>query len=453
MFENTAFRPPQPRTVIGLGGLAGSLCYLMTREHHPRCDTVMRLFRLIVTLAVLLVPDLSYAAAPSAGLSVQVVPAGPLSVSISCGSYCAVPRGAASGTTVGTVTASAPGGFTGTLAFATSGDVCTANNGGSNSGFVLSGSGATRTLQTGSASSGSVCILAQQNGAKGLMVTVGHGTDGDPNEPPGCNLGAHPLIRGRPIVNTKTMLADDGCILRGEINTGSGAFTLSDFQYAVNSLHLNLVEDPGSANGWAQNPASEDAGTDTGVSLANQTGVYLLIPEYNWYGSQISCPDWTNVDGYLKHLASRYGSNTNVIVTVQNEPNYQPCSPPAPTYSTQQIADMESTIWHDVRAIAPNMPIWMWQWSRPDGLPSANDPKSLQSLSTATLGPPDPTVFDGHAYSAWAPFASQAASEGVPIVSSEGAGPYGEPIATLDSAGTAWVTANPPSPPVSWPQD
>jgi|SRR5215469_5537018 len=32
MFENTAFRPPQPSTVIGLGVLAGSLCYLMSGD-------------------------------------------------------------------------------------------------------------------------------------------------------------------------------------------------------------------------------------------------------------------------------------------------------------------------------------------------------------------------------------------------------------------------------------
>ena len=32
MFENTAFRPPQPSTVIGLGVLAGALCYLMSGD-------------------------------------------------------------------------------------------------------------------------------------------------------------------------------------------------------------------------------------------------------------------------------------------------------------------------------------------------------------------------------------------------------------------------------------
>ena len=32
MFDNTAFRPPQPSTVIGLGVLAGLVCYLVSGD-------------------------------------------------------------------------------------------------------------------------------------------------------------------------------------------------------------------------------------------------------------------------------------------------------------------------------------------------------------------------------------------------------------------------------------
>jgi hypothetical protein len=302
-----------------------------------------------------------------------------------------------------------------------------------------------------------------------------------PAATPTCQLGNHGLVRGRPVFSSSTLLAEDGCLMRGAIDNAGSCTAPSDLPWYQNSVtngHFNIIAvgagmQPVYSNGGtcpAKTLADVDAYNDQVLARVSQTGQYWLITFYNRFvippWGFTDCPDWDDAVSYWTHTAARYANNTNVFYAIMNEPDYQSTcpsghTPPLPL-TTAQIGANEQQIYNIIRSAAPNTPILTWSVSN-IGI-TYFDPAYLNGFSPGIVyGSAGMGVFDFHNYhcctSDWTTFLGNAQNEHVPLFSTEGPSDNTS-LTELDTNNISWVlnqalpeSGPPPGVTVFWPDD
>lgn len=169
-----------------------------------------------------------------------------------------------------------------------------------------------------------------------------------------CVYGKHGLVRGRPHIAGGTLLAEDGCILRGF----HGSYNIDNIRNTtwVNQLtsiaHMNTMRIY--ANAGTDSIANIEAGFDAWLDVANQTGIYLIFQDScDQGGAQSPCPESEPPD-FWTQISSRYANKTNVIYEIMNEPDVS-------IDPFQQISgSMELNAYNAIRQNAPDTMVIVW---------------------------------------------------------------------------------------------
>jgi hypothetical protein len=207
-------------------------------------------------------------------------------------------------------------------------------------------------------------------------------------EPPGCNLGAHGPIRGRPFIAHGTVVADDGCLLNmtyPNVYTGpcGGQISVIDDAGVIdmrdnghwNTVHLGIWQgDLVTAGGWGQtagvDPLNVGVGNsctygiwgsgtgfdvraylDNAVAVTQRQGMYLHLTTACQNGF------WNEVSTLMGQLATRYANDTNVFLAPASEP--EGCRQ---SYAT--VGSQEQTIVNNViRPVAPNTMVGLYNFA------------------------------------------------------------------------------------------
>jgi hypothetical protein len=281
--------------------------------------------------------------------------------------------------------------------------------------------------------------------------------------PASCALGNHGSVRGWAHVANGTLLADDGCLLRGSYPNNNPA-QLSTYQDYRDNGHYNYVRVSAYLGSWyearsgARSIQDNEHDLDQIIAFALQTGLYVMIDFHNAVPPQ-GCPVWGDDYAFWTAVAPRYANYTNVIYQIQNEPDY--CS--AKNY--QDIAQHEDALYRLIRSYAPNTPIAAWTFLNPVWVNSGGN-NILTVLSKAPGIDYSNAVVDFHPYAASADqisyFVNTARGSGYPVMSSEYGHCYGQDwnmvLSTLESLGVSWSCGDGypdinPAAVITWPQD
>jgi hypothetical protein len=288
-----------------------------------------------------------------------------------------------------------------------------------------------------------------------------------------CQLGNHGAVRGWAHVAAGTMVADDGCLLQISYPSAApfdSAGTLSEWQDVANNGHYNTVrysvylgcwyDDSCGGAGGGQTIQSIETQLDDAVSLAQQTGMYVLVDNHTTLpdntGNNWGCPDWNADVTFWTAIAPRYANKANVIYQIQNEPDW--CGHENYT----DIAQHEDSLYQLIRSYAPRTPIFAWSFLNPNWVFGA----SGGLLGTLALAPhidySNATV-DFHDYSGGdTTFISTARGAGDPVTMSEygpcAGGAWNAVLSTMQSQGVSWNCGdgypdNNPGFVVTWPKD
>lgn len=203
-----------------------------------------------------------------------------------------------------------------------------------------------------------------------------------------CTPGNHGLVRDRPHVANGTLVADNGCPLRG-VHTHTIPQTyfsqwygsLSWWQNLHDIGHFNLVAVGGYLGEWnnskdpgqLQTVEGEEAVLDQIVSLAGQSGMYVNIVFYDFNGSDY----WSSANKFWSAIAPRYADNTNVTYEIVNEPELYDSADGGNRFlwvmrkirqklfseRANDIAGQMQSLYNLIRSKAPNTPIIAWSFS------------------------------------------------------------------------------------------
>jgi hypothetical protein len=193
---------------------------------------------------------------------------------------------------------------------------------------------------------------------------------------------AIPKLRGRPHIANGTLVADNGAILRGvhmHPDPGAGGLfsqwydSLSWWQNLHDIGHFNVVR--AGARDDVVSIANIESAYDTMVSLAAQTGIYVIVGSAYGAGSKTNCPSLARLQSFWSAIAPRYANNTNVIYEIFNESDF--------CFSESALSNMETTLYNQIRAAAPNTPILTFSFSRMDNL-NTNDGNALNLVRGAS---------------------------------------------------------------------
>jgi beta-xylosidase/fibronectin type 3 domain-containing protein len=180
-----------------------------------------------------------------------------------------------------------------------------------------------------------------------------------------------PLItagRGRPRLNGKTFLADNGQLIRGpyESTEWTSAAPRSSVEAArdlgFNAIHLYAeCFDPDYPATGSTAPGYAAAEVDKIVAYTRELGMYVVMTIGNgaWNGDHNI--DW--VSDFWSFYALRYADETHVIYEIQNEPVAW-----GPSYSSSSATptgaiDMEAAAYNIIRAAAPETPILFFTYA------------------------------------------------------------------------------------------
>ena len=265
-----------------------------------------------------------------------------------------------------------------------------------------------------------------------------------PPPPTSCNLGNHGQSRGWARVSNGTLVADDGCLL--QMAYSNERDTLSAYQDLHDNGHYNTIRYAIFLGQWyndsqpGQSIADIENQLDNVISLAQQTGMYVLVDNHNTLpdptGSGFGCPDWSADVAIWSAVAPRYANNSNVIYQIQNEPDW--CG--SENYS--DIARNEDQLYQLIRSYAPNTPIFAWTFLNPLWVSNAG----LQAVlaQAPDINYSNATV-DFHAYSAGSGditnFVNEARSVGPVTMSEYGVcvgSSWDTVLSTLQSLGVDW---------------
>jgi len=181
---------------------------------------------------------------------------------------------------------------------------------------------------------------------------------------PCCVYGNHGAVRGRPqITPGGTIVAEDGCILRGvaahpfpfdpyqsywsDINWWQNLHDIGHFNIVRVGAWLGTFTDIGfGPTTYQMDIPTLEGVLDTMISNAAQAGMYVMIDEH----STDSPTNWEKNRQFWTALAPRYANNTNVIYELKNEPD-----------PSDDVSD-EATSYNLIRSLAPSTPIIMNSW-------------------------------------------------------------------------------------------
>lgn len=282
-----------------------------------------------------------------------------------------------------------------------------------------------------------------------------------------CVLGNHGNVRGRPIVTAAgTILADDGCLLRGVGSSASyfGPANLTWYQNAVNTFHFNAMRVStclSACNGGTETLAADEADIDDQIAQASQVGTYIVIDFHNGGEGSFPACVWDDDTTFWTAIAPRYAANTNVMYQIQNEPdNCQPLDYPG-------IASQMDRLYQLIRGAAPSTPILVWTFLNPSwvysfgpGLPAELNAAPDISYANAAV--------DFHNYSGgYQGFATDARAHPAPVIMSEEGpcdsntnGNWATDIQNLEAINISWFglcalpnTGGDPNLNVFWPKD
>ncbi|KAJ3101938.1 hypothetical protein HK100_004447 [Physocladia obscura] len=167
--------------------------------------------------------------------------------------------------------------------------------------------------------------------------------------------------RGRPKLNGKTFVADDGQPLRGPFDgteTGpaaSSGVVNSLKNYGFNALHL-YTETFGT-----QAPGYRSAYIDSIVQETADAGMYIILVIANGGNNGDFSLSWA--EEFWTFYAPRYADQTHVIYEIHNEP--VSWGPPysSPTANPPGAINMEAQCYSIIRKAAPNTPILFFTYS------------------------------------------------------------------------------------------
>jgi hypothetical protein len=304
-----------------------------------------------------------------------------------------------------------------------------------------------------------ICGLAYANASASFSVNVI--PSGSPPTAT-CQLGNHGPVRGWAHVANGTLVADDGCLLQmGYSNEGD---TLSAYMDLHDNGHYNTIRYAIFLGGWYNDSAPGQTvqdienQLDNVISLAQQTGLYVLIDNHNTLPSPgyEGCPDWPADVKIWTAIAPRYANYSNVIYQIQNEPDW--CS--AENYS--DIAQNEDVLYKLIRSYASNTPILAWTFLNPSWVFGASG-GLLGVLSQAPDINYSNTTVDFHEYSGGdTNFVTTARGGGYQVTMSEygvcvGAA-WDTILSTLVSLGVSWSCGDgypdgDPAAVITWPKD
>jgi len=272
-----------------------------------------------------------------------------------------------------------------------------------------------------------------------------------------CQPGNHGPVRGRPHIANGTLVADDGCMLRG-----SAAFQdLAGFQASRDNGHYNIMRDAAFIGCWyGRYPCSPEHTLqdnlneiDQGLALAGQTGMYYMIT----YFSGPTDNEWANTRTFWQTVAARYANNTNVIYELHNEVDFY-----SEPYTN--IGADETSMFQLMRSLAPNTPIVTYSLE----CITCPDSRGYGLLKLISEGPTMDanTVFGFHMYESDVNGIQNAINTlrqaGIPSMMTEygyGYGQFAEKIGLMESLGISWQEADgwqvlvPNGVSVTWPLD
>jgi len=151
-------------------------------------------------------------------------------------------------------------------------------------------------------------------------------------------------------------VADNGSILLGvqmHPDPGAGGLfsqwygSLSWWQNIRNIGHFNVVRADSRPD--VVSLSNIESAYDTMVSLAGQTGAYVIIGNAYGAGSKTNCPSLSQLLSFWSQIAPRYANNTNVIYEIFNEADF--------CFGGSDWVNMENSVYNTVRSGPPNTPI------------------------------------------------------------------------------------------------
>jgi hypothetical protein len=298
-----------------------------------------------------------------------------------------------------------------------------------------------------------------EHASSGWFQIAGDPRGGGRPPPPsagGCQLGNHGPVRGWAQVANGTLLADDGCLLRG--GAPYADVTLGYLQFMHDTDHFNYIRYPGWIGGWYGDPnydvrSLQDNITyiDAVLAYAKQTGMYVDIV----YISGPCDTSWGLVNQFWQTVAPRYANETNVIYELKNEPDY--CES-----DMSQLANDEATTYQLVRSLSPNTPIIAWSFiSLLD--PDNNGAGLVNTLSQASQIDYSNAVVGFHPYGSPVDQVSAAITEaeqaGYPVMHTEYTPCtdwyWPSLVSMLESRGVSWNCGDDPmgAIAITWPED
>jgi hypothetical protein len=230
---------------------------------------------------------------------------------------------------------------------------------------------------------GVVTTMGGATGTSGGRTAITGGTTGSGTET--CTPGNHGLVRGRPHLANGTLVAENGCPLRG-VHTHTIPQTyfsqwygsLSWWQNLHDIGHFNLVSAGGYLGEWnnstdpdqIQTVEGQEAVLDQIVSLAKESGMYVIIH----FDAFNSSDYWSSAHTFWTAIAPRYAHNINVIYEIVNEPELYDS---ANIYlwvirkirqklfseRANDIPEQMQSLYNLIRRKAPDTPIILWSFS------------------------------------------------------------------------------------------
>ncbi|KAJ3121567.1 nucleolar DEAD-box protein required for synthesis of 60S ribosomal subunit [Nowakowskiella sp. JEL0407] len=258
-------------------------------------------------------------------------------------------------------------------------------------------------------------------------------------------------MRGRPKLNGKTFVADNGRPLRGPytstewVSTAAPKSMIASLKnLGFNALHLY-------AEVFGNNPAGYHASqVDSIVQSTADLDMYLVIVIGNGANNGKHDTNWAV--NFWKFYAPRYASKTHVIFEIQNEP--VAWGPPysSPNANPPGAIDLQVQCYKAIRAAAPDTPILFFSYSvLYGGLTATNDVmKDIKAMNQILFGNPnakwtnEAVAFHGYAGKQMVHDAVQGIiANGYPCMMTEfGSSSQGietDFVASLESLGVSWL--------------
>ncbi|KAI8813159.1 glycoside hydrolase superfamily [Cladochytrium replicatum] len=174
-------------------------------------------------------------------------------------------------------------------------------------------------------------------------------------------LSGTDAARGRPRLNGKTFVADNGQLLRGPFTSTEWAGPASQSEvYNIRTLGMNALHLYAEVFG-SNTPGYAAAKVDKIVQYTADAGLYLIMTIGN--GANNGKYNLNYAVGFWNFYSKRYASQTHVLFEIQNEP--VAWGPPynSPSANPPGAINLQVQSYKAIRANAPNTPVLFFSYS------------------------------------------------------------------------------------------